>query len=142
MNCLKCQSSEVSYNKKQTEYRKDLYKKNSKKIIDRARMRRKTDLSYRLKVNLRARLAKALTIRHPASTTKSLGCTVGELKKYLQSKFQLGMSWDNYGKWEIDHIRPLASFDLIDKTQYQLACHYSNLQPLWASDNRKKSVLW
>lgn len=48
------------------------------------------------------------------------------------------MSWDNYGKWHIDHIKPLADFDLSDPKQFKEACHYSNLQPLWAEENHKK----
>jgi hypothetical protein len=64
--------------------------------------------------------------------------------KYLESKFQSGMTWENYGKngWHIDHIRPLSSFNLIDDKQLKLACHYTNLQPLWAKDNLVKSNKW
>lgn len=40
--------------------------------------------------------------------------------------------------WHIDHIKPLCSFDLKDKVQFKEACHYSNLQPLWAKDNLNK----
>jgi hypothetical protein len=50
------------------------------------------------------------------------------------------MSWDNWTTdgWHIDHIKPLASFDLTDRQQLLLACHYTNLQPLWAIDNLSK----
>jgi hypothetical protein len=47
------------------------------------------------------------------------------------------MSWDNYGKWHIDHIIPLSSANNEDEV-YKL-CHHTNLQPLWAEDNLKKS---
>ena len=51
------------------------------------------------------------------------------------------MSWENYGKkWHIDHIIPLASFDLTNRQQFLQACHYINLQPLWVSDHKQKTV--
>ena len=60
----------------------------------------------------------------------------------MKIKFVDGMSWDNYGEWEIDHIRPCASFDLTDVGE-QLKCfHYTNLQPLWMIDNIIKKDKW
>ena len=75
------------------------------------------------------------------SAVKDLGCSIDELKTYLESKFKPGMYWDNwsYDGWHIDHIKPLASFDLTDRKQLLEACHYTNLQPLWAKDNLIKS---
>jgi len=74
------------------------------------------------------------------SAVRDLGCAIEELKLYLESKFQSGMSWDNWGVngWHIDHIAPLSSFDLTDPEQLKKACHYTNLQPLWAKDNLLK----
>ena len=70
-----------------------------------------------------------------------LGCTANELAAYLQSQFKRGMSWDNYGRkkgmktWEIDHIKPVTAFDLMDDEQRKACFHYTNLQPMWARDN-------
>lgn len=73
---------------------------------------------------------------------RDLGCSVTELRAYLEFRFQPGMTWANYGKgrsrWSIDHIRPLASFDLTDRAQLLEACHYTNLQPLWNPENSRK----
>lgn len=58
------------------------------------------------------------------------------LKWHLENQFKTDMSWENYGKWEIDHIVPLSSA----KTEEELysLCRYTNLQPLWKTDNIKK----
>jgi len=71
-------------------------------------------------------------------TIQSIGCSVNELKKWLELKFQEGMTWDNYGKWHIDHIKPCCKFNLADIDDQKKCFHYTNLQPLWAKDNRKK----
>jgi hypothetical protein len=95
--------------------------------------------AFKIKCNLRSRLSNALRRSQKAgSAVKDLGCSISELKSYLESKFEPGMSWNNYGKWHIDHIKPLASFDLTDRSEFLKACHYTNLQPLWAIDNLKK----
>lgn len=77
-----------------------------------------------------------------------LGCSFKELCRYLEARFQPGMTWRNRGEmgkrefgtcgWEVDHIRPLASFDLGNVEHRRLAFHYTNLQPLWQHQNRSK----
>jgi hypothetical protein len=69
-----------------------------------------------------------------------LGCSIAELRLHLESQFQPGMSWNNHGEWHIDHIRPLAKFNLACPLQLERACHFSNLQPLWAKDNIVKGM--
>jgi len=101
--------------------------------------RRQNDVDFKLRNTLRNRLNGAIKgNRKSGSAVKDLGCSVGELKKYLESKFTKGMSWENHGEWHIDHIQPLVSFDLTDRKQFKEACHYTNLQPLWAEDNLRK----
>jgi hypothetical protein len=73
------------------------------------------------------------------SAIRDLGCTVEELKKHLETHFQPGMTWDNYGEWHVDHKIPLSSFDLSNPVEFKKSCHYTNLQPLWALDNIRKS---
>ena len=109
---------------------------------DALRLRRKNDIQYRLNFMLRKRLTTAIKNNQKSgSAVKDLGCTIEELKQYLESKFSPGMTWDNHGLngWHIDHIKPLVSFDLTDRKQLLEACHYTNLQPLWAKDNLSKS---
>lgn len=101
------------------------------------------NINLRLSIRLRSRLYDAFKgIRKSTHTMELLGCSIKELKQHLESQFQLGMTWDNYGKWHLDHIRPLASFDLAQPSQQRLACHWTNLQPLWAIDNLRKRSTW
>jgi hypothetical protein len=67
-----------------------------------------------------------------------IGCNIKFLKKYLKKQFKSGMSWSNYGKWHIDHIIPCIKFDLRKESEQRKCFNYSNLQPLWAEDNRRK----
>jgi len=102
--------------------------------------RMKNDMEYRLTCNLRKRMCKLIRKEwRGGSAVKDLGCSVKEFKKYIEKQFGEGMSWNNYGEWHIDHILPLKSFDLSDREQFKKAAHYTNLQPLWAEDNIRKS---
>lgn len=98
-------------------------------------------VSNKIAMRMRKRLWSALKTNVKADKTFNLvGCSTEHLIQYLESKFLPGMSWDNYGKsgWHVDHIKPLALFDLSDKAQQNLAFHYTNLQPLWWRDNLSK----
>lgn len=101
---------------------------------------RENNIDKRISRNIRNRVWYAINKYRPGSAIKDLGCTVVELKRYLESQFQDGMSWENYGEWHIDHIEPLANFDLTDREQFKKAVHYTNLQPLWAIDNLIKGA--
>lgn len=92
--------------------------------------------------SMRARLWLALKGKNKTSTTLDLiGCDTEELRRHLESQFTKGMNWNNYGinGWHVDHIEPCASFDLTDEDQQKKCFHYTNLQPLWAKDNLRKS---
>lgn len=96
---------------------------------------------------LAARLTAALRaarIGKSSSTMALVGCDLPFLVSYIESKFKPGMTWQNVGRkkggWELDHIRPCASFDLSDPTQQRECFHYSNLQPLWWHENARKSA--
>lgn len=71
-----------------------------------------------------------------------LGCSVNELRSYIESKFKEGMSWENYGKsgWCIDHIIPLSKFNLTNIEEYLKANHYTNIQPMWYGENISKGT--
>jgi hypothetical protein len=105
------------------------------------RNRYHSDIEFRLRCILRTRLANALNgTAFKQSFINNLGCSIEQLKKYLESQFQPGMSWDNYGYygWHVDHIESLKHFNLKNNKELKKACHYTNLQPLWWQDNLRK----
>jgi len=101
---------------------------------------RRKNLNTRLSINLRGRLYQAIKKQSKTgSAVRDLGCSIPELKTHLENQFSSGMSWENYGQWHIDHVKPLSSFDLAIREDFLKACHFTNLQPLWAHDNLSKN---
>lgn len=101
---------------------------------------RQNSTEFRLLCALRCRLRSAVKgIVKSARTIELLGCTVDALMVHLEKQFKPEMSWGNYGKWEVDHIKPCAAFDMADHGQQRACFHWSNLQPLWKLDNILKS---
>ena len=104
--------------------------------------RKKTDPVFKLSKTLRSRLGNAIKNKggKKCNTTMNLtGCDLTFLQGYLEGKFTEGMTWENHGKWHIDHIKPCCSFNLEDEEEQKKCFHYTNLQPLWATDNLVKS---
>lgn len=134
------------WSKKNPEKRKEILKRSRERcrgqIREYERNKRATDLNFKLRQNMRARVKLALKAQRAVKakgTCELIGCTIQELRSHLESQFQHGMTWNNYGTWHIDHIKPLALFDLTDATQQLQAFHWSNMQPLWAHENLLKS---
>ncbi len=106
-----------------------------------------TDENYRITAILRATLRGAHINRRRGSDWKAgaklgsiVGCVKPQLIAHIEAQFLPGMSWANYGRkgWEIDHIKPCASFDLTQHDQVLRCFHYTNLRPLWRGDNQRK----
>lgn len=97
------------------------------------------DALYKLKGNIRKLIYKAIT---RGGYTKDqhayiyLGCEYEEFMINIESQFTEGMSWDNYGKWHLDHIYPASR--AVDEEHLIALNHYTNFQPLWAEDNIRK----
>jgi len=133
------------YRLKNKDKYKDYFAKNAEQIYKRRALRekerRENDISFRIQCNLRSRLRNALNGKKKLKHCIDLfGCTNDELIKHIESLWKDGMNWENYGidGWHIDHIKPCSSFDM-SKEEDQLKCfHYSNLQPLWALENKSK----
>lgn len=115
-------------------HRRDMRKKHPHIFRERYKNRYYSDEKFRIAHTYRTRVRKALCKNYKSGKTlELLGCTIPELKAYLENRFLPTMSWDNYGSlWHIDHIKPCASYDLTDPKQQAECFHYTNLQPLFA----------
>jgi hypothetical protein len=134
------------YYKHNAEYQKN--PKNKEKLHIMQKKQRnlyKNNLNYVIKQRLRHRMWTVLKGNPKAGhTLELLGCSIQQFKSHLALRFQVGMTWENYGKygWHIDHIRPCSSFDLSQPEEQRKCFHYTNLQPLWAKDNLSKKDKW
>lgn len=110
--------------------------------------RLKNDPAYKMKRAARnavARICRMVQCRRKPRTRTHvwLGCDYEQAQRHIAAQFRDGMSWENHGAiWEVDHKRPLASFDLTDPDQWMIALHFTNLQPLLVTENRIKSASW
>jgi hypothetical protein len=138
----------IGDNKEYVKQRAKAYsQKHREQLTLNKKKRYKTDLQFRLAEVLRSRLKRALkkNIR-TGSAVRDLGCSLDDLRIHLESKFYCNkltgevMCWENYGPngWHIDHKIPLSSFNLADTIELKKACHFSNLQPMWAEENKSK----
>lgn len=133
------QTHKESKNKWHSEHRKKnrkRYTEYCKKSIE----KKKDDVIFRLKGVVRSRTGRVINKSKVGKSSLDLiGCTYEELVIHLEKQFKEGMNWENRGKygWHIDHKIPLNSA----KTEEELIklCHYTNLQPLWAEENLRKS---
>ena len=136
-----------AYARKMSEEKGEVWEKARQRNDNYKAQRLAEDIQFRLAHNCRTRINLALKAQLAGKSRRSpqlLGCTPKQLMDHIENQFQPGMSWDNWTRdgWHLDHIRPLSSFDLSDPGQQKQAFHYSNLQPLWASENLSKNDSW
>lgn len=129
-------------NKKSREYSKNNREKINKRNREYESKRMKEDLLFKFKKRVKDNVSKSFKrgtnqYQKNAKTEAVLGCTILEFKVYIKSKFKKGMTFENIGKWHLDHIVPLAT----SKTKEEIISlnHYTNFQPLWADENLSKS---
>jgi len=109
-------------------------------VLLRQKDRYENDPVYLLKNKIYGRVRRALTDQgffKKSKTNEILGCSWEEFRTHIENKFIDGMSWKNKKLWHIDHIVPMSR----GKTEEEIIKlnHYTNLQPLWATDNLIKS---
>ena len=126
--CEKNRDKVKEYNQKHKEYKRVW-----------SQQKRKDDIQFRLKENIRTRIYQSV-LNKSDSSRDILGCSIKEYIVYLGGMFDENMSWENYGTyWEIDHIKPISSFNLTEDTEVKDCFNYKNTQPLSVDENRKKS---
>lgn len=106
----------------------------------RARTAERSTATGRLNRNITELIRVALK-KNKTGWRSSVGWTMPELKAHLEKHFRFGMSWDNYGKWHLDHIKPrsLFTFSSPQDPEFKECWALSNLQPLWAHENLSKN---
>lgn len=143
--CKKC------VKKRHLEYQKK-YSKEIKNYQKTYQKEYRKNPQVKMKKILRNRIRNVVLGMPGKTALENLGCSVEYLVKRFESMFYPNpetkemMTWENYGRhgWHVDHIIPLSAFDLTRKDHVLYACHYTNLQPLWAKDNLQKhdSINW
>jgi len=131
-NCKSCKSKWMS----------NYYKENPEKRPKRKK-EKNLERYYKNKVNMNfsRRMRKSLNgLKNGMSWESLVGYTIIDLKEHLEKQFTDGMTWENYGEWHIDHVKPICKFNInsVDCEDFKTCWSLDNLQPLWAIDNLKK----
>lgn len=124
------------------QYRKNYQLKNPDKIKAKHK-KQGQQLHRKLRLSQNARIKHALQNfvngKKTKNTVQYIGCDIQFLKQWLEFQFTDGMSFDNYGEWHIDHVKPCCAFDLSKQEDIEQCFNWKNLQPLWKKDNMHKS---
>jgi len=126
---------------KKSEYQKKYYNSPSvkNKIKNYRKEKEKSDPLYKLKVSIRKRISssfKNIDIKKNSKTESIIGCSFEFFRNYLECLFRDGMTWENHGKWHLDHIIPISL--AMNEEELIKLNHYSNFQPLWKEENLSK----
>ncbi len=106
------------------------------------RRRRRSDPVFLITERLRARMFKIIGSPRQYRWNELVGCAPSECREHIEKQFKPGMHWSNRGLWHIDHRRPCASFNLTNPDEQKQCFHFSNLQPLWKTENQIKHAKW
>ena len=127
---------------KRKKYEADPKNKERKYALQRKRhkQRRQSDPLYKLVCNTRTLISLSITnagFKKNSKTHKILNCSFEEFMLHLEKQFNSGITWENYGKWHLDHIVPVS----LASTEEEIIKlnHYKNFQPMWGPENESKS---
>ena len=116
------------------------YQENKEKKNEASRRRQKeryhSDPLYRMILSYRGAVHRTFKAIKQNKNTKSLdllGTTPEQFYDHIDKQLQPGMTWENYGDWHLDHIKPI-NLATNEQEAIELS-HYTNFRPLWAEDN-------
>ena len=148
---IRAYSARPSVREKAAVYARNRFKSNpeahdARKTYMRRYMRERNHIpKWNISNRMRAGIALSLRSKKEGRKWAALvGYSIIELMERLEALFSPGMTWDNIGEWQLDHIRPVSSFNFssTDDFEFQQCWGLEYLQPLWAKDNQKKGRKW
>ena len=138
---------EEYYGSKNYKTTRKKYQQSKKGIKTTRKTRKKWRKKNKLSCNMSSSMSRALKGNKAGKHWETLvPYTLEDLKQHLENLFQLKMSWNNYGKWHVDHKIPRSNFKFTshEDKEFQKCWALENLQPLWAEENQRKSnkLVW
>lgn len=118
-----------------------VYAKNNREKINKYIKRKyHSDPQFRLSHSISSRMRRSIKSKDGCHWEDLVGYTLIDLKLHIEKQFKPGMSWENYGEWHIDHIKPITffAFDSYNNPDFKKCWSLDNLQPLWAEENWEK----
>jgi len=151
INNKKSKEYSIKNHEKIIENKKNYYEKNKEKIRiyhlqnktkrnTRIKLRKKQNPIFSIKESIRTRIHEALNKKISNTTIKLFGTSNENLKKWIEYQFDDKMNWENYSSyWVIDHVIPVAFFNLFDNFEKLICNNWTNLRPLEKKRNIVKS---
>jgi hypothetical protein len=135
-----------NHRKRHPEYGKQQYAKHRDGKLRKNKEHYLTNIPYKLTALFRSIIklsCRRQYVDYPIDCLQYLGCSVDQLKTHIESQWRDKMSWENHGKgkghWQIDHIKPICSFDLSSQDEMRKCFFYKNTRPLWHEDHKTKT---
>lgn len=95
---------------------------------------------HKMTAFMRQSLRRCLIAKNGQRTFDILGYDQSKLMERLEMNFKEGMSWDNYGEWHIDHVKPISRFLSQGVSDPKIINALSNLRPMWGLENLSKGA--
>jgi len=139
--CIDC-TPKGTWNKEKQKAAEKKYRMNNPEKMKEKYRKAGKNINRRIRDSLNHRIAEALFTKNITKRNKTfdyVGCDIEFFRKWIEHQFNKGMTWENYGGWHLDHVKPCCSYDL-SKDEDVIECFsWKNIQPLWASDNNSKN---